>query len=75
MTTTSTKTLLQMKTSKNRLSRNQMRTHQRTKKKRHISQERVEGQKEVLALATDLKVHNHISNQQMAEITIEASVE
>ena len=36
-----------------------MRVHQRTKKKRHISLEKVEGQREVLGLATDLKVLNH----------------
>ena len=64
-----------MRTSKNRLSRNQMKTHQRTKKKRHISQERVEGQKEVLGLVIDLKVPNHTSKLQILEKIIGALVE
>ena len=75
MITTSTKTLLQMRTSKNRLSRNQMKTHQRTKKKRHISREKADSQKEVLGLAIDLKVHNHTSKLQILEKIIGALVE
>ena len=39
--------------------KSQMRIHQRTKKKRLISLERVEVEKGVLGLAIDLRVHNH----------------
>ena len=52
-----------------------MRIHQRTKKKRHISLEKADSQKEVLELATDLKVPNHTLKLQTLERIIGASVE